>query len=228
MADEIIPTCKHVKPNGTFCKSPALGGDKFCYFHRAARERQKRRASAFHAARALQMPVLEDLETIQLSIGEVLNALVSERITPKVAGLLLFGLQTASSNARHVNYAVAQNEEVATEYKEYDDELKAETREFEQREAAAALAAVPEAKRKLEAATDAYNQARIDYNLKCVESWPAKKMIAQQPTQPLPEKKPSASEREELLRITFGDDQDKIEKFKKDQEKFERKAGAPS
>ncbi|MCU1285987.1 MAG: hypothetical protein JWO13_2337 [Acidobacteriales bacterium] len=34
--------CDHVRANGTFCQSPAITGDAFCYFHKRDRDRQKR------------------------------------------------------------------------------------------------------------------------------------------------------------------------------------------
>ena len=48
------------------------------------------------------LPPVEDTASIQLALIEVLEALAANQIDPKRAGLLLYGLQVASSNAKHV------------------------------------------------------------------------------------------------------------------------------
>jgi hypothetical protein len=48
------------------------------------------------------LPPVEDTASIQLALMEVLEALAANQIDPKRAGLLLYGLQVASSNAKHV------------------------------------------------------------------------------------------------------------------------------
>jgi hypothetical protein len=49
------------------------------------------------------LPPVEDTASIQLALIEVLEALAANQIDPKRAGLLLYGLQVASSNAKHVS-----------------------------------------------------------------------------------------------------------------------------
>jgi hypothetical protein len=51
----------------------------------------------------LQLPVLEDSASIQLALIEVLQALAAHQLDPKRAGLLLYGLQVASANAKQVH-----------------------------------------------------------------------------------------------------------------------------
>jgi hypothetical protein len=48
------------------------------------------------------LPPVEDTASIQLALIEVLEALAANQIDAKRAGLLLYGLQVASSNAKHV------------------------------------------------------------------------------------------------------------------------------
>ena len=108
MASKSVSCCNHVMSNGSFCGSPALNDDDYCYFHRAARERAKRQARHARAQKPLQLPLLEGCESIQLAIGDVLNALLADRIDTKKAGLLLYGLQTAASNARHIEFGVSE------------------------------------------------------------------------------------------------------------------------
>lgn len=90
-----IPRCTHIKTNGTQCGSPALRGRRFCYFHKNWRE-QRVRLNAKRTGRAsITLPVLEDADSIQ-----VLRLILAGQIDSKIAGLLLYGLQTASLNLR--------------------------------------------------------------------------------------------------------------------------------
>ena len=47
----------------------------------------------------LDLPPVEDTESIQLALIDVLQALAANQLDPKRAGLLLYGLQVASANA---------------------------------------------------------------------------------------------------------------------------------
>lgn len=49
------------------------------------------------------LPPIEDAASIQLALIEVAQALAANRIEPRRAGLLLYALQVASTNAKHVN-----------------------------------------------------------------------------------------------------------------------------
>jgi hypothetical protein len=51
----------------------------------------------------LDLPLVEDTASIQLALIDVLQALAANQIDPKRAGLLLYGLQVASSNARKID-----------------------------------------------------------------------------------------------------------------------------
>lgn len=109
--------------NGRFCGSPAINDDDYCYFHRAARERVKRQARHARQQKPLQLPLLEDRESIQIAIGEVLNALLADRIDTKKAGLLLYGLQTAAGNAQHLAFEVsAHRSDLAANYDNDEEE----------------------------------------------------------------------------------------------------------
>ena len=89
--------CRHIMPRGTKCKSPALRGQSFCYFH------QNLRCHSQDGARAgkgpLQLPSIEDTHGVQTALGQVLGALASERLEARHAGLLLYGLQIAAQLA---------------------------------------------------------------------------------------------------------------------------------
>lgn len=85
--------CRHIKPNGLRCKSPALRGRAFCYFH--ARLHVPSRLGGMSD---VQIPVPEDTAAIQLGLSQVFEALLTSRIDAKKAAQLLWGLQIASSN----------------------------------------------------------------------------------------------------------------------------------
>jgi hypothetical protein len=101
-----IPRCEHLKINGTQCGSPALKRSHFCYFHKRWQETRivvnANRARRSRAA--LDLPVLEDANSIQVSLMQVMRLILSGQIDPKTAGLLLYALQTASSNLRRINF----------------------------------------------------------------------------------------------------------------------------
>jgi hypothetical protein len=135
-SEDQVKTCNHVKHNGNCCESPALKGDEYCYFHRAQRERTKRRLRAIRNFRPLELPPLDDMESIHLAIGEVLNALVADRIDHKKAGLLLYGLQTAATTIRHCDFEIDEYETHVARYtdrervtleQEVEEEIAAET-----------------------------------------------------------------------------------------------------
>jgi hypothetical protein len=94
--------CQHLKTNGTQCGSPALRRNRFCYFHKRYQEerirlnadRRRRGAATFF------LPVLEDANSIQMSLMQIMRLLLTGQIEHKTASLLLYALQTASTNLR--------------------------------------------------------------------------------------------------------------------------------
>jgi hypothetical protein len=59
-------------------------------------------AYAETASLPLQLTAVEDSASIQLALIEVLQSLAAHQLDPKRAGLLLYGLQVASANAKNV------------------------------------------------------------------------------------------------------------------------------
>ena len=104
-----IPRCQHLKINGTQCGSPALKRNHFCYFHKRWHEtRIVLNANRARRARAaLDLPVLEDANSVQVSLMQVMRLILSGQVDPKTAGLLLYALQTASSNLSRINFEPA-------------------------------------------------------------------------------------------------------------------------
>ena len=98
--------CQHLKTNGTQCGSPALHRNRFCYFHKRYQDerirlnvdRRRRGTATFF------LPVLEDANSIQMSLMQIMRLLLTGQIEHKTASLLLYALQTASTNLRQTNF----------------------------------------------------------------------------------------------------------------------------
>jgi hypothetical protein len=102
--------CRHIFTSGRKCQSPSLKDQDFCYFHQSTRRApqvpprnaksnpgsQDQPATAIH-----QLPPLEDADAIQLALSDVVLALAANRIDPRRAQILIYGLQVASQNNRH-------------------------------------------------------------------------------------------------------------------------------
>jgi hypothetical protein len=116
------PTCDHLKQDGVFCSSPALHNQRYCYFHLNARARrvQAARARLRGDACRLQLPVLDDIHSVQASLMQVLDALANDGIDNKRAGLMLYALQQVASNLKSTPCWDGARPEV-----EVDDNLRA-------------------------------------------------------------------------------------------------------
>ena len=107
--------CRHIFTSGKKCQSPALknqGKDQdFCYFHQASRQRSNTsRRSGQPSTLVHHLPPLEDADAIQLAISDVVLALAANRIDPRRAQILIYGLQVASQNNRQ-RHAIETAEE---------------------------------------------------------------------------------------------------------------------
>jgi hypothetical protein len=99
--------CRHIFTDGGRCQSPTLRGgsgpEHFCYYHHTTRRpiptTELRSRKSHRACREpFHLPVPEDRLAIQHAISDVLQKIAANEIDTKRAGLLLYGLQTASSN----------------------------------------------------------------------------------------------------------------------------------
>jgi hypothetical protein len=103
-----VPLCRHLKTNGTQCKSPALDYSNYCFFHERLHERHKSYRFSRTTERGLcpqydiKLHALEDAESIQLAISVVINALATGSLRADKAKALLYGLQLASINVRRL------------------------------------------------------------------------------------------------------------------------------
>src|SRR5271163_39288 len=102
--------CQHLKVNGAQCGSPALRRNRFCYFHKLHHEESielnlDRLKSARRSRRVtVELPVLEDANSIQVSLMQIMRLIIGGQIDGKTAGLLLYALQTASANLPRVRF----------------------------------------------------------------------------------------------------------------------------
>ena len=91
--------CRHIKSNGSRCKSPSLNGMPYCYFHNRL---HRSRSAPSPTDGSIDLPMLEDRSSIQVALSQILGALGSSRPDTRCAGLFLYGLQIASQNVeRH-------------------------------------------------------------------------------------------------------------------------------
>ena len=86
--------CRHVLTEGHRCGSPALRGHELCYYHHASR-REPRLAG--HNGCFL-MPRIDDRSAIQIALYDILGRISLGDLDLKRAGMILYGLQIASSN----------------------------------------------------------------------------------------------------------------------------------
>ena len=103
-ADEVLLQCRHIRPDGRRCGSPSLRTRNFCYHHDLTR-RPGPRQPQVNTARAAKantftLPTPADLSEragLQLAVGQILHKIANNEIDPRRAGLLLYGLQIAST-----------------------------------------------------------------------------------------------------------------------------------
>src|SRR5271167_725903 len=98
----VIPTCRHVRENGECCGSVAVTGRNYCYHHLSDRGRRLKMARALARGQRwrLELPPLEDLYAVQVSIHQVVAAMCDGHLDRSLGGVVLYGLQQAATNLR--------------------------------------------------------------------------------------------------------------------------------
>ena len=113
--------CRHIRVSGDRCGSPALNSGVFCYYHVQLESRHRapqpqpletilhpmtlqdgNQRDPIPAAESVQLdfPPLEDRNSIQLALSMLITALAQDRLDPRRAAMILYGLQIASANAK--------------------------------------------------------------------------------------------------------------------------------
>jgi hypothetical protein len=100
--------CTHIKVNGIRCGSPSLRQELFCYFH----QRMIRGVRTPPESRLHPIANFEDTQAIQLSLMEVVNALVRNHIDVPRARLVLRALSIAARNASKTRFDCRQSDMV--------------------------------------------------------------------------------------------------------------------
>jgi len=95
--------CRHVKTNGLRCQSPALTDEHWCYFHYRLITRHRYLNEIRTERPVLQIPALEDRESIQVALSLVSGAVLNGTLSEKRAAILLRALSIASRNALNLD-----------------------------------------------------------------------------------------------------------------------------
>jgi len=107
-----IKRCQHIKINGTQCGSPALRDSKCCYYHIRYHWPELEKLEDQSEWRCVLTPTLEDANSIQVSLANVMHRLIMQEIDHKTAALLLYALQTASMNLKRTSLEPAMPTQV--------------------------------------------------------------------------------------------------------------------
>jgi hypothetical protein len=96
------PRCEYPRSGGKPCRAPKVRGQKYCNMH-----------LAMEAARPtkLNLPALEDGNSIQVALTKTAQGLVDGTLEEKVATKLAYVLQVAMSNVANVNFEPEEEEE---------------------------------------------------------------------------------------------------------------------
>jgi len=132
-------TCTHIKITGHRCGSPALRGERFCYFHQHVHRGVRRRSTS----RMHPIALFESEEALQVSLMEVVNALLYDGLDLKRATLILRALHIAVKNARRVRLDVNEDQMV-TEVPEETPEVEQPLFHISDMELPISAAAVPD------------------------------------------------------------------------------------
>src|SRR5450755_1112411 len=98
-----ILRCQHIKVDGVQCGSPALRGERRCYFHERWQRVDQGTTRLHSALRSGILPALEDANSIQLALAEVMRLAIMGHIEHRVFSLLLSALRIAAANVKHLS-----------------------------------------------------------------------------------------------------------------------------
>ncbi len=97
-------SCRHVKEDGTYCGSPRLRDQKYCYYHLMQRGRRLRRARALRDNQPYRLDIqsLDNPYAIRAALTEIAQALAAGQLDPRTAGKLLYAIQQVSATNRRI------------------------------------------------------------------------------------------------------------------------------
>ncbi|MCU1255454.1 MAG: hypothetical protein JWM83_1753 [Candidatus Angelobacter sp.] len=96
---KLAARCTHRRAGGQYCGSPRMKGSKYCYGH-----------ERLMAARTqdLELPPLEDANSIVLSLTKALHAMMKGQMDLKSAGMFFYGMQIVASVMGRVKFGEAE------------------------------------------------------------------------------------------------------------------------
>jgi hypothetical protein len=97
-------TCRHLMTNGRTCKSPAMRGSAYCYYHgpqERARHASKSRESEF------EICPLDDPSSVPVIANQILQAMAANRLSKGRASIMLQTLQTVLASYRMASIEAA-------------------------------------------------------------------------------------------------------------------------
>jgi hypothetical protein len=109
------PRCHHIRTSGLRCGSLAVRNRRYCYYHQRSRPLLLNFAQPAHTPVLMQLPVFEDAHAIQSTVRDVAYRLLDGTFSQKTAGLLLYALQIASSNLKHMKAETPDPEQVVVD-----------------------------------------------------------------------------------------------------------------
>ena len=92
-----LKSCCHIMPTGRTCKSPAMRGSAYCYYH--GPQKSPRRTTR-PAEEELQFEPVQDPASISLIADRILRAMAANRISNGRAAVMFQGLQTILASYR--------------------------------------------------------------------------------------------------------------------------------
>jgi len=109
---ESVACCQHTKADGKQCPSPALRRQKFCYFHKRDRQKRLEINANIHRERwKMKVPILEDANSVQLGVVQVMQLLATQQVDHRTAELMLYALRMASTNLKHTSFELGSEPE---------------------------------------------------------------------------------------------------------------------
>ena len=137
---ENVHVCSHVFQDGSSCMNVAGPRQHYCRWHRTAAEREERliaysKRKNKNAIPDLDIPTIEDPESLQIAIHEVMDAIIDGRLEGRRAGQLLYALQLSLSNVKRKLHFIRDRYSVFNLIDDLDEAQK--EREQKKQEAAA-------------------------------------------------------------------------------------------
>jgi hypothetical protein len=76
----------------------------YCYFHMRWHRKGRQVNDFLQEQKILVLPTLEDGNSIQAGLAEIMRQLATKMIDHRTAGLLLYAVQIASANLKHTSF----------------------------------------------------------------------------------------------------------------------------